>query len=240
VRYYYQENAGKHIALNTGVRLASAELCAVIDSDDWYRDNALERLVAGWDSLPDPERYVEVQALRVFSDGTLIGTPFPNGATFDSDAFEIVHTYGVTGDKVGMQRTAVLREFPFPEEFRRVLVSEALIWNRVARQYRTRYLNEVLGEVEYQVGGLSDMSRRLQPSWCAPRCVYFRELATTDRHLPFARRMRAYANWIRNALLSGRPLREEMRAVPTQTLLFVAAWPVGALLAIRDRTKFKA
>ncbi len=62
-RYIYQENRGRHVALNVGVREAVGGFCAVIDDDDWYAPDGLERLMFHWNALPDKERFAEVQGL---------------------------------------------------------------------------------------------------------------------------------------------------------------------------------
>lgn len=236
VRYVRQHNQGKHIALNAGVLHANGKFTAVIDSDDWYEANALDRLVAEWETISDPDAYAEVQALSADSSGNLIGDRFPCETRFDSDAFELTYYHRVRGDKVGMHRTAVLREFPFPNRYHGVSVSEALIWFRIAEKYRTRYINEILRRVEYLEGGLSDGERRDALERAAPRREFFRQLAETRRPMPIAERLRAYANWSRNARLSGAPLREEAAGARTP-VLFVALAPVGVLLSMRDRRR---
>jgi glycosyltransferase involved in cell wall biosynthesis len=54
IRYQWQPNSGKHMAVKAGVRLARGDLCTLIDSDDWYRPCALARFVHHWDAIPDP------------------------------------------------------------------------------------------------------------------------------------------------------------------------------------------
>lgn len=230
VRYLRQANLGKHVALNQGVRGARGRYVAVRDSDDWYESTALERLVLHWRDLP--ASFAEVQALCADQEGSLIGTRFPEDV-FDSNPIALTHTHGVVGDKVGMIRTDVMREFPFPEEFR-VVVTEALVWNRIAHRYQTRYVNEVLGVTEYQADGIT-ASTRAAPIECAgPRRLYFRELATTPVHLPVRARFKAHVNWVRSIAHLGRPIVSEGVRSGSAVRFFAAA-PIGMMLALRDR-----
>jgi glycosyltransferase involved in cell wall biosynthesis len=233
VRYVYQDNGGKHVALNTGVANADGELCAVIDSDDWYLPEALEKLVTGWDSLPVPEAFAEVQALCIYPDGTIVGDRYPQDI-FDSDLFAMRYVHRLVGDRVGAIRTDVLRQFPFPEEFGRAAVPEAIVWNRIARQYKTRGLNIALKVNDYRPDGLSAIAAIDRVRVAGPRRLYFKELATCRRPLPAKERLRIYVNWARNALLAGVPLRDEVPDAPAP-LLLLAAVPLGWLLAQRDR-----
>ena len=233
VRYVYQDNSGKHIALNTGVAHAHGELCAVIDSDDWYLPRALEKLVTAWDALPDPEAFAEVQALCAYPDGTIVGDRYPQDV-FDSDLVTMRYVHRLVGDRVGAIRMDVLRHFPFPEEFGRVAVTEAIVWNRIARHFKTRGLNVPLKVNDYRPDGLSAMATVDRVRLAGPRRLYFKELAMSRRPLPATERLRIYANWARNALLAGVPLRDELPDAPAP-LLLLAASPLGWLLAQRDR-----
>ncbi len=235
VRRITKANGGKHTAMNAGAAEARGEYTAVIDSDDWYRPEALETLLGHWDALADRDRFVEVQALCAYADGSLIGTPFP-ADVFDSDAFAIRYQHGVEGDKIGMMRTDLLRSFPFPDAFDGVFVSEALVWHRMARTYRTRFVNAILAEKEYLADGLTGSGRASAVREAAPRRLYFKEIATMPKGMPRKERLRAYANWVRNAQLAGVPFLAELRAASPPGV-WLTAVPVGRALAVRDRLR---
>jgi len=233
VRSIQQANSGKHVALNRAAERAEGAFCAVIDSDDWYKPEALERLLFHWNAMTvsQPGQFANVEGLRAYANGTLIGSPFPRDV-LDSDTFEVRYCFGVTGDTVGMYRTDVLRQFPFPEDLGR-FVPEALVWSRIASVYRSRFVNEVLGFVEYQPGGLSDRGLRQQvhaaPAWAA----FYGELAATPRRLPSSTRLRASAQHVRY-MLHGRS-RGPFR--PLYRPLWFAAVPIGIGLYLRDRRR---
>ena len=44
IRYHYQKNSGKHIAINKGLDLAQGEWFFIVDSDDFLISNALSFL----------------------------------------------------------------------------------------------------------------------------------------------------------------------------------------------------
>jgi glycosyltransferase involved in cell wall biosynthesis len=233
VRYVYKENGGKHTALNRGVAEARGDFCAVLDSDDWYAPRCLERLSFHWDAIPDPSRFAEIQGLCAAPDGTVIGSPFPQDV-FDSDYVELTSILRLRGDRVGMIRTDVLRAFPFPEQFGNVLVPEAIVWNRIARQYQTRCVNEVLKYNDYLDTGLSRTSAPRHIAQAGPRLLLVEELLEMGRSLPLELRFRAYANLTRYGLHEGRGLRSQARRAPSRALWALAA-PVGIGLTVRDR-----
>lgn len=52
ITYKYQQNSGKHIAINRAVEIAKGEFFIILDSDDTCTDNALECFVEEWYKFP--------------------------------------------------------------------------------------------------------------------------------------------------------------------------------------------
>jgi glycosyltransferase involved in cell wall biosynthesis len=79
VRYEYQPNSGKHVAINRSVELARGQFHAGIDSDDWFLPSALETFMRFWDSIPVDQfaSFSGVAGLRVDPSGEVIGDRFP-------------------------------------------------------------------------------------------------------------------------------------------------------------------
>ncbi len=230
VRYVRKQNGGRHTAINAGVREAAGTFCAVIDDDDWYRPNALERLKFHWDAIPDPDRFAEVQGLCE-EDGAIIGTAYPVDV-FDSDYYELTHVLGVWGDKIGMIRTDVLREFPFPELGS--YVEPRMLWLRMSALYRIRGVNEVLAGKEYLPDGVTKSLHSQHERLAGARLAYYEELLAMRRPMPTRARYKTYANLVRTSLHEHRSFRAQAGAVPARGWL-AAAIPAGVVLYRRDR-----
>ena len=148
IRYIKQANQGKHIAFNTGVANARGELLLAADDDDRFKPKALERFLCHWRAIPEEEQnaFAGATCLCETERGELVGTRFPRDVV-DSDSAEIHFRYKVKGEKWGFQRTAVLKEFPFPIGDKKkgyTTTPENVVWLRIASRYKTRYFNECL------------------------------------------------------------------------------------------------
>jgi glycosyltransferase involved in cell wall biosynthesis len=232
--YEWQRNQGKHAAVNRAVELAGGEYCAIIDSDDWYFPDSLERMLAAWDSIPAERRdaYADVEGVRVDPDGELICHTYPEDV-FDSCAFELIALHGVGGDKIGMFRRAVLAEFPYPED-EGWHVTPQLVWNRIAARYETRYFNQIWAYTDYRDGGLTDRETELRLRFPDSQLAYWREYVAMPKRMRLRSRYRAHANCVRYWLLEGvRPRRQ--LALSPNPLWTAAASPAGLLLYLRDR-----
>lgn len=144
IRYVYQENQGKHVAMNEGVRRARGQFFLTLDSDDRCVPTALERLREHWMSIPDVRKpaFSGVTCLCEAEDGGIVGDRFPQDV-FDSTPQEVRYRYEVSGEKWGFQRTAVMRDHPFPEP-EGTHVPENVVWNAIGRKYMSRFVNEAL------------------------------------------------------------------------------------------------
>lgn len=117
IRYFYQENSGKHIAMNKALDEAKGYFFANLDSDDYIVDRALETMVDAWDGIPETQRrrFAAVKA-RCFNPdtGMPVGSQIPNGkmATTILDA---KYKQKINFEMWSMSRTEVRRKYRNPD-----------------------------------------------------------------------------------------------------------------------------
>lgn len=160
IRYIYQTNSGKHNAYNRAAKEARGQLFTCLDSDDACLPEALARFQHHWQSIPKAERaqFSGVDCLCQDQNGNLVGSAFPTNPT-DANYFEMRYRLRVDGEKWGCQRTAVLRQFSFPEiRGKKLYVPENIIWSSIAQHYKIRCINERLRI--YYVDSSSDQITR--------------------------------------------------------------------------------
>jgi glycosyltransferase involved in cell wall biosynthesis len=245
VRYVRQENQGKHVAVNRGVLEANGELFLLLDSDDECVPEALERFHKHWRSIPEAERprFSAVTALCVDQQGRLVGEEFPKPVV-DSDSLEMRYRYRTRGEKWGFQRTDVLRRFPYPVLEGERFVPEDVVWSAIAREYRTRYVNERLRIYHTHGTGSSDqLTSDARVSRFAGGLAHWHAgILTSDivwlRHSPGAF-ARSAIHFSRFSFHRGVSLREQWRRIghPAGRLLWLAALPAGYLAYRRDRAR---
>jgi glycosyltransferase involved in cell wall biosynthesis len=236
IRYCWKPNGGKHSAHNHALPLLRGEYCAIIDSDDWYPPTALADLVDEWRRIGPAAAasFANVEGLTQTRDGVLIGSPFPADVV-DSDNLSMGRLRKVAGDTSGMFRAAVLKEHPFPEEFDGRFVQEALVWNRIALRYRTRFINKVVGYKEYLPGGLSDLDVDKMLASLGPRLLFAREMLEQSADAPLAFRAKLHASYLRLSMHDGTLLRA-LRGGPS-ALVGVLVLPASLAFFARDKLR---
>jgi glycosyltransferase involved in cell wall biosynthesis len=157
--YRRTQNGGKHRAINLGVTLASGEYFFIVDSDDSLPDNAVERILFYTQQISDAHDFIGVCGLRITANGEGIRSNSPFGI-IDTDPISIRERYGVIGDLAEVWRLEILKQYPFPEFEGEKFISEAVVWNRIARKYKLRYFYEGIYICDYLADGLTYSIRR--------------------------------------------------------------------------------
>ncbi len=110
ITYVYQKNQGKHIATNNAVKLARGDFFITIDSDDGCKPEALERLTAMWNTIPEEDRNlykgVSCRCCKVEEPDVLIGTSIGK-EYIDSTDHDLRFIHKVKGELWGMTRKKV-------------------------------------------------------------------------------------------------------------------------------------
>ena len=144
IRYFKQEHSGKHIAHNLAVRQARGYIFAPLDSDDALLPDSLERIDILWNEIPVSNRasFSGIGGLCCDQHGKIIGDRFPK-SPLDSNLRELIYGLRVRGEKWGVTRTDVFRQYFFPELAGTQFVPEGLVGLQMSRTYKRRYVNEV-------------------------------------------------------------------------------------------------
>lgn len=127
IRYIYQKNSGKHVAINTGVREAHGDLIFIVDSDDMLTDDAFLSIQNAIVTIAEND--VGVCFRRAHFDGRLIGNQNLDSKPITLSPTEAGNYF--QGDLAYIFRTSALLAHPFPVIKGEIFVPELLIWNAI-------------------------------------------------------------------------------------------------------------
>ncbi len=131
IRYLYQNNSGKHVAINAGVKEAIGTWLLILDSDDALTTDAIETASKAIEEL------IEINPTGICFrkanfDQTIIGaTPAEVTSQF---MHPTVAGRFFKGDLAYIFRTAVLRDHLFPVYRGEKFVPELYVWNQIGDQ----------------------------------------------------------------------------------------------------------
>ena len=157
ISYIYQENGGKHRAVNKGLDRAKGQLFFIVDSDDALLPKAIATVIDRFTTIQDNPKYAGVAFNRGYSETVIVGETF-EGEFIDCDNLHRVK-YNILGDKAEVYRTEILKEIKFPEIEGENFMSEVVLWNEVARRgHKLRWFNEIIYISDYLEDGLTKNS----------------------------------------------------------------------------------
>lgn len=225
--YVYKANGGKHMAINIGAERARGELLFIADSDDLLTDDALETVENSWHDISDDKSFAGIAGLDITMDTReVIGSGLPQ-EHIDCNAIDIRYRHHVTGDMKEVFRTEVLREFPFPEFAGERFCPEQLVWFRMARRYRLRYINKPIYIADYQPDGITAGITRARMRSPSASMLTYAEL--TECPVPFLVKVKAAINFWRFW-----HCRTATSVVPRVALRWHWLRPLGWMMHVRD------
>lgn len=231
IRYFYQENGGKHRAINRGVKEAKGELFFIADSDDILPPDALETVAGIYKEIKDDTSFAGVCGLDGTFEGKVIGSGLPQDV-IDDTSIAVRFKLGVTGDMKEVFRTDVLKEFPFPEIEGERFCPEVLVWNRIATKYKLRYFNQIIYWAEYQNDGITSGIVRARMKSPIASMMTYAEMAEYN-NVPFIARVKSAINYWRFRFCS------DNKKPPKLSWLYHWTMPLGLFFHLLDERKLK-
>lgn len=194
IRYIKQANAGKHIAINTGVDNAHYDWFFIVDSDDYLLPNAVSELKEMVNQIESDQSFAGICTNRMYEDGSPNGRPV-DYETLDTNFIDYALKYKYDGEKPSCIRTSVWKEFKFPVYPDEKFCSEALVLRRIGKKYRNRYFNKCVYVMEgYLSDGLTQSIKRHYENSPSYSCLVFKEQVCLS-NLSIKSRISTYYNY---------------------------------------------
>ena len=160
IRYFYQQNGGKHRAINHGLDLARGELFFIVDSDDSLTEDAIEKIFNNYSGIAFDNSFAGIAFNKGFSKKRIVGETF-EGTYIDCDNLHR-GKHNILGDKAEVYRTDILKSIKFPVVDGENFMSEVVLWNEVARRgYKLRWFNDIIYFCDYLEDGLTKNSEKI-------------------------------------------------------------------------------
>jgi glycosyltransferase involved in cell wall biosynthesis len=177
--YIRQQNAGKHIAVNAGVSLAKGYFFHIADSDDAIEPGTLQHFLNTWQNIPEQKRqsYCGIWACCKNQYGERVSDPAP-GKIYDGTIKDLFYKQGFRKEAFHIYKTSVMKEFPFPDNFKNIYFPEGIIWRRMTDKYLVRLIDEEL-RIYYLENSHDSIMSHQKPAWqrAVTRCLESSEVS---------------------------------------------------------------
>lgn len=154
IRYFKQENLGKHVAHNKGVELCKTELFFCVDSDDYLTSNCVEVCLKAWNEEENLNSITGIVALRGYSNGEVMGNFMPQKIK-KSTLSDLYNIYEKKGETALILKTEHLKNNLFPIFKEEKFLSEEILYNKLDSIAPLKVINKIIYIMEYLDGGLT-------------------------------------------------------------------------------------
>lgn len=164
MQYIYQDNGGKHTALNSAIALTDTELIFIVDSDDYLPVDSIQTVLKYHDKYKQQKERLHLcgySFLRCHADGSVNTAYFPENEKVDSYCNVRING-NIGGDKAEVFYTDVLKKFPFPVFEGERFLPEDIVWMQMSGPYNMVHINENVYTCDYLQGGLTNSGRKMK------------------------------------------------------------------------------
>lgn len=161
IRCIVQKNAGKHTALNRGIREIDTELTFIVDSDDYLPENAVDTILRYHEKYRNTPNLCGYSFLRCHADGRVNTAYFPEEELIGTYA-EVRINGGIGGDKAEVFYTQILKQYPFPTFPGEKFLPEDVVWMQMSGPYQMVHSNENVYYCDYLENGLTNTGKRMK------------------------------------------------------------------------------
>ena len=156
IKYIYQENSGKMIAINNGMQYVTGNICVDCDSDDFFTDDAFSIIydnVNRFNLLSNgKEKTYGICFLKKDLQGNISGKKFRRN--FErTTMFDLYFREDVQGEKIIVFNTKIRKKFKHQLEQNEKFVTEARMYHKMDEEYNIVCVNKVIEVGEYKDDG---------------------------------------------------------------------------------------
>lgn len=195
-----KENGGKHTATNMAWEIATGDFIVQLDSDDEFIPVTVERLVNLWFDIPEDDRdkYWCAQArVRTQNSNNVYGDLYPDDINSLSPEEKRKIARNTSGEKLGLMRADIIKQYRYPEPEYVKFVSEGVLWKPLNKKYLTWYSNEIL-RIYYVNEGDCLSKPKMSAQTCTNKCWHSRwymEHAKEYRGISFKNEVIRYSSF---------------------------------------------
>ena len=150
IKYFYQENQGKMVAINKLVEYATGDYIIDCDSDDYFTDNAFEIMKEEIEKNQNEKDIYGLCFLKFDQNGNNMGNNFKNKKT---TMFDLYFKEGETGEKAILFKSEIRKKYKHELEHGEKFVTEARMYHQIDEKYKLICINEPIMICEYQDKG---------------------------------------------------------------------------------------
>ena len=182
IKYYFQENQGKMVAINNLVEKATGDLIVDCDSDDYFTHDAFKIIKEAYkehEQEIESDKYYSLCFLKNDQNGNNMGNDFKNKET---TMFDLYFKEGETGEKAMVFLSNIRKQYKHELEHGEKFVTEARMYHKMDEKYKIVCYNQPVMICEYQEEGYTKNILQQFKKYPYGYFKYFQEILIKNMH----------------------------------------------------------
>lgn len=234
IKYFYQENQGKMVAINELVGQATGNLMVDCDSDDYFSKDAFKIIKEEYDKNKNVKDIYALCFLKYDTNGKNIGKNFLKEKT---TMFDLYFKEGEDGEKALVFLTDVRKKYKHKLEKNERFVTEARMYHEMDEKYKMICVNKPIMVCEYQDEGYTKNIVKQFKESPYGYYEYFKEILERDmKGFRFNKRLYVIKHYILFSYLTDK--RKSLKYIKTfqNKILYIILYFPGR---IKTKSKFE-
>ena len=236
IKYFYQENQGKMVAINKLVEQATGDYIIDCDSDDYFTDNAFEIIKEAIEKNQNEKDIYGLCFLKFDQNGNNMGDNFKNKKT---TMFDLYFKEGETGEKAILFKSEIRKKYKHELEHGEKFVTEARMYHKMDEKYKLICINEPIMICEYQDKGYTKNIMKQFKENPFGYYEYFEEILQKDMSgVTFKKRVYAIKHFILfSTLTKKKNILKNIKGVLNKILIMLLYLPGKIKTEMKFKTK---
>ena len=224
IKYFYQENQGKMVAINKLVEHATGDYIIDCDSDDYFTDNAFEIMKEAIEKNQNEKDIYGLCFLKFDQNGNNMGDNFKNKKT---TMFDLYFKEGETGEKAILFKSEIRKKYKHELEHGEKFVTEARMYHKMDEKYKMICINKPIMICEYQDKGYTKNIIKQFKENPFGYYKYFEEILQKDfKGVTFNKRLYAIKHYILfSTLIKKKNILKNIKGVLNKILIMLLYLP---------------
>ena len=201
IKYFFQKNSGKMKAINRAMKYVTGELCVDCDSDDYFANNAFNKIFKYCKFLNNKDIY-GICFLKKGENGSISGKKFKENLK-KTTMFDLYFKDDIQGEKIIVFNSKIRKKYKHIIEEKEKFITEARLYHKIEEKYKLICINEVLQIGDYKNDGYTKNILDTFSKNPVGYYNYFKEILQKDmKNVKFSKRMYAIKHYILFGFLS--------------------------------------
>lgn len=196
IKYCFQKNSGKMAAINEAVKFATGDLIVDCDSDDYFTEDAFQKIEENCKNLLENENLYGCVFLKKENDGKISGKDFKN-IEKQTTMFDLYFKYDIQGEKIIVFNSKIRKQFMHELKNNEKFVTEARMYHKMDEKYKIELVNKAIIQGSYMEDGYTKNINKTFKTSPYGYYMYFKEILQKDmKNVKFSKRIYAIKHFI--------------------------------------------